>query len=110
MSRDALHSDELKLPAHGRRGEIVGERVGFLKLLFRRRDMGLLGVHVISEHATELAHLGLLAMLVEGGSQLFTQACFNLPTLGDLYRIATYKALLAHQRTETVMASLATAA
>jgi len=80
------------------RGEIVGERIGFLKLLFRREDMRLLGVHVIGEHATELAHLGLLAMLVKGGSEIFDRACFNLPTLGDLYRIATYKALLARHR------------
>jgi NAD(P) transhydrogenase len=80
------------------RGEIVGERIGFLKLLFRREDMRLLGVHVIGEHATELAHLGLLAMLMRAGSELFDCACFNLPTLGDLYRIATYKALLARHR------------
>jgi NAD(P) transhydrogenase len=77
------------------RGEIVGERIGFLKLLFHREDMRLLGVHVIGEYATELAHLGLLAMLMRTGSKLFDRACFNLPTLGDLYRIATYKAQLA---------------
>jgi NAD(P) transhydrogenase len=77
------------------RGEMVGERIGFLKLLFRRADMRLLGAHVIGEHATELVHVGVLTMLVEGGSQLLTQACFNIPTLHDLYRIATYKALLA---------------
>jgi NAD(P) transhydrogenase len=60
--------------------------------------MRLLGVYVIGEHASELAHLGLLAMLMRAGSELFDRACFNLPTLGDLYRIATYKALLARHR------------
>lgn len=30
------------------RGEIVGERIGFLKLLFHREDMRLLGVYVIA--------------------------------------------------------------
>jgi NAD(P) transhydrogenase len=80
------------------RGEIVGERSGFLKLLFRKEDMRLLGVHVIGEHATELVHLGLLAMLMGAGSELCDHACFNLPTLADLYRIATYKALFACQR------------
>ena len=79
------HASYLETP----RGEIVGERIGFLKLLFHREDMRLLGVHVIGEHATELAHIGLLAMLVGGGSDLFERACFNIPTLGDLYRIAT---------------------
>jgi NAD(P) transhydrogenase len=66
-------ADYLEVP----RGEIVGERSGLLKLLFRRDDMRLLGVHVIGEHATELVHLGLLAMLMEGGSEVFTRACFN---------------------------------
>jgi NAD(P) transhydrogenase len=80
------------------RGEIVGERIGFLKLLFHREEMRLLRVHVIGQHATELAHLGLLAMLMRVGSELFDRACFNLPTLGDLYRIATYKAVLARYR------------
>jgi NAD(P) transhydrogenase len=78
-------ADYLEAP----RGEIVGERNGLLKLLFRGDDMRLLGVHVIGEHATELVHLGLLAMLMEAGSEVFTRACFNIPTLGDLYRIAT---------------------
>jgi NAD(P) transhydrogenase len=53
-------ADYLEAP----RGEIVGERNGLLKLLFRRDDMRLLGVHVIGEHATELAHLGLPALVL----------------------------------------------
>src|SRR6185436_939110 len=36
------------------RGEIIGDRTGFLKLLFRREDMRLLGVHLVGEQATEL--------------------------------------------------------
>ena len=42
-----------------------------------------------------------LAILAVGGGQLFIRACFNLPTLGDLYRIATYKALLERRRKES---------
>ena len=76
------------------RGEIIGDETGFLKLLFRREDMRLLGVHVIGEHATELVHIGLIAMLAEAGADLFNRACFNYPTLGDLYKYATYDALL----------------
>ncbi len=75
------------------RGEIIGDETGFLKLLFRREDMRLLGVHVIGEHATELVHIGLIAMLAEAGADLFNRACFNYPTLGDLYKYATYDAL-----------------
>ena len=75
------------------RGEIIGDQVGFLKLLFRREDLRLLGVHVIGEQATEIVHIGLIAMLAEQGADLFNRACFNYPTLGDLYKYATYDAL-----------------
>ena len=75
------------------RGEIIGDRTGFLKLLFRRDDMRLLGVHIIGEQATELIHVGLMALLTEADAELFNRACFNYPTLGDLYKYATYDAL-----------------
>jgi NAD(P) transhydrogenase len=75
------------------RGEIIGDQVGFLKLLFRREDMRLLGVHVMGEQATELVHIGLIALLAEAGADLFNRACFNYPTLGDLYKNAAYDAL-----------------
>lgn len=75
------------------RGEIVGDRSGFLKLLFRRRDMRLLGVHIMGEQATELIHIGLMALLTESGAELFNRACFNYPTLGDLYKYAAYDAI-----------------
>ena len=75
------------------RGEIIGERSGFLKLVFRRDDMRLLGVHIIGEQATELVHIGLVAMLAEADADLFNRACFNYPTLGDLYKYAAYDAL-----------------
>lgn len=76
------------------RGRIIGDDVGFLKLLFRREDMRLLGVHVIGEQATEVVHSGLVAMLMEAGADLFNRACFNYPTLGDLYKYAAYDALM----------------
>ena len=75
------------------RGEIIGDQTGFLKLLFRRDDMRLLGVHVMGEQATEVVHIGLMALLAEAGAELFNRACFNYPTLGDLYKYATYHAL-----------------
>jgi NAD(P) transhydrogenase len=75
------------------RGEIVGDKAGFLKLLFRRDDMRLLGVHIMGEQATELIHVGLMALLTESGAELFNRACFNYPTFGDLYKNATYDAI-----------------
>ncbi len=76
------------------RGQIVGDETGFLKLLFRRDDMRLLGAHVLGEQATEVIHIGLIAMLAGAGAEMFNQACFNYPTLGDLYKYATYDAIL----------------
>jgi NAD(P) transhydrogenase len=76
------------------RGCILGDDHGLLKLLFRRGDMRLLGAHVIGEHATETVHIGMIAMLLDAGADLFNQACFNFPTLGDLYKYATYDALI----------------
>ena len=76
------------------RGDIIGDNVGFLKLLFHQDDMRLLGVHVMGEQATEVVHLGLLAMMMNATAELFNQTCFNYPTLGDLYKYATYDATL----------------
>jgi NAD(P) transhydrogenase len=76
------------------RGQIIGDEHGLLKLIFRREDMRLLGVHVVGEQATELVHIGLIAMLAGVGASVFNRVCFNYPTLGDLYKYATYEAIL----------------
>lgn len=76
------------------RGQIVGDESGLLKLIFARDDMRLLGVHIVGEQATELVHIGLVAMMSGSGAELFNRTCFNYPTLGDLYKYATYEAIL----------------
>ena len=76
------------------RGQIIGDENGLLKLIFSRDDMRLLGVHVVGEHATELVHIGLVAMMSNSGAELLNRTCFNYPTLGDLYKYATYEAML----------------
>ena len=80
--------------AQNPRGKIIGDKIGFLKLVFERDEMKLLGVHVIGEQATELIHVGLTAMMTGGGANLFLGTCFNYPTLGDLYKLATHDAIL----------------
>lgn len=75
------------------RGQIIGDHHGFLKLLFHEPDMRLLGVHMIGELATELIHVGLTALLVNAGADLFINTCYNYPTLSELYKYATYDAL-----------------
>jgi NAD(P) transhydrogenase len=76
------------------RGGLIGDESGFLKLIFRRGDLRLLGAHAVGEQATELIHIGLIALLCEGDADLFNRACFNYPTLGDLYKYAAYDAIL----------------
>src|SRR5207247_1009976 len=68
------------------RGRIIGDTDGFLKLLFRHADRKLLGVHVLGEGATELVHIGMMAMLAGASDGIFDEACFNLPTLAELYK------------------------
>jgi NAD(P) transhydrogenase len=75
------------------RGRIIGDTEGFLKLLFRLPNMELLGAHVIGEQATDIVHIGLLAMLSNARAKLFDETCFNLPTLGALYKLAAYDAM-----------------
>ena len=87
--------------AHCARGEIIGDQFGFLKLIFRRDDMKLLGVHVMGEQASEIVHVGVVAMLADATAELFNRTCFNFPTLGDLYKIATYNALLKREQGTT---------
>jgi NAD(P) transhydrogenase len=75
------------------RGKIIGDRAGLLKLLFREDDMSLLGVSVVGESASELVHVGLVALMVAADNSLFIETCFNYPTLGQLYKYATYDAM-----------------
>ena len=76
----------------------MGVDSGFLKLIFQQSDMKLLGVHVIGEQATEVVHIGLVALMAGGGAELFLNTCFNYPTLGDLYKLATTDALLKRNK------------
>ncbi len=77
------------------RGEIIGDHVGFLKLLFHHDDLRLLGVHVLGEQATEVVHIGLVAMMLNATAELFHRTCFNYPTLGDLDKHAAYDAIFS---------------
>ena len=76
------------------RGKMMGDTDGFLKLLFRREDMKLIGAHALGESACETIHVALIVMVAEQGAQLLFETCFNYPTLGELYKTATLAALV----------------
>lgn len=42
-----------------------------------------------------MVYVGLIAMLMNANAEVFNRACFNYPTLGDLYK---YAACAANQQ------------
>jgi len=79
--------------ANNVRGAMVGDTSGLLKLLFRRDDRKLLGVHIIGEQATELIHTGMAVLEAGGTIDLFIAFVFNFPTLSEMYKYAAYDGL-----------------
>jgi len=70
------------------RGQILGASSGLLKLVFRRSDRVLLGVHVIGEGASELVHIGMMLVQTGGRIDALVDSVFNYPTLSEAYRVA----------------------
>jgi NAD(P) transhydrogenase len=70
------------------RGQILGDKVGMLKLLFHQDSRQILGVHAIGQGATELIHIGQTAMAFNGTIDYFIENTFNYPTLAECYRVA----------------------
>jgi NAD(P) transhydrogenase len=75
------------------RGKILGAKAGFLKIVFSKDELRILGVHIIGHIATELIHYGV--MLVEEKKTLhdLIGQVFNFPTLHELYKYAGYDGL-----------------
>lgn len=70
------------------RGQIMNDQDGLLKLVFRRSDLRLLGVHIIGERSTELIHIGQAVMSFNGTIDYFIDSVFNYPTLSEAYKVA----------------------
>jgi NAD(P) transhydrogenase len=64
-----------------------------LKLIFRKSDRRLLGVQIIGDSATELIHLGMMALEAEMSLDIFIEFVFNYPTLSEMYKYAAYDGL-----------------
>ena len=79
--------------ANNRRGQIIGDTDGMIKLVFSRTDKKLLGVHIIGELASELIHIGAQIMAGGGTIDAFIDAVYNYPTLSDSYKYAAYDGL-----------------
>jgi NAD(P) transhydrogenase len=78
------------------RGQISGEDVGMLKILFNPDSLEILGVHCFGAEATEIIHIGQAIMKQKGpGNTLryFISTTFNYPTMAEAYRIAALNGL-----------------
>jgi NAD(P) transhydrogenase len=70
------------------REQILGDKVGMLKLLFHQDSRHLVGVHAIGQGATELIHIGQMVMAFQGTIDHLIENTFNYPTLAECYRVA----------------------
>lgn len=83
------------------RGRMLGDDQGLCKLVFDSRDRKLIGATVIGEDATELIHLAQSAIVFGAGIDFFVEACFNYPSLSEMFKYAAIDAaqtLAAAQR------------
>lgn len=73
------------------RGQITGQMVGMLKLLFHRETLEILGIHCFGYQAAEIVHIGQAIMSQRGEANTllyFINTTFNYPTMAEAYRVA----------------------
>jgi NAD(P) transhydrogenase len=79
--------------ARNTRARIAGATEGLVKLVFRRHDRVLLGVHIVGEIAAELIHVGQIAVAEARPIDWFIHHTFNVPTYTEAYKYAAYDGL-----------------
>jgi NAD(P) transhydrogenase len=79
---------------------------GMVKLVFRRADRLLLGVHILGEMASELIHLGQFVLHEREPIDRFIHATFAVPTRSEAYEYAAYDGLMRLDRVRRRLASL----
>lgn len=70
------------------RSHIAGTKTGMFKILFHSETLEILGVHIIGRSATELIHIGEVAMSFNAKIDYFVDQVFNYPTYAEGYRVA----------------------
>jgi NAD(P) transhydrogenase len=75
------------------RARIAGTTEGMVKLVFRREDRVLLGVHIVGDIAAELVHVGQIAVAEARQIDWFIHHTFNVPTYTEAYKYAAYDGL-----------------
>ena len=93
QSRDANYVKGYARYADTARGQIIGNEHGLLKLLVDRDSRGILGVHIIGEAASELVHVGQMAITCGATIDTLAATVFNYPTLAQCYKTAALECL-----------------
>lgn len=78
------------------RGQISGEDVGMLKILFHIDTHAILGIHCFGAEASEIVHIGQAIMDQPAGHNIidyFANSTFNYPTMAEAYRVAALNGL-----------------
>jgi NAD(P) transhydrogenase len=79
------------------RGQISAAENGLLKLVVHPETGVVLGAHAAGESATELVHIGQMAIIGGLSFETFIDTVFNFPTFAEAYRVAAFD-LLKQQR------------
>jgi NAD(P) transhydrogenase len=75
------------------RGQIIGEEYGFMKVLAATATRELLGIHIVGESASELIHVGQMAMNCGATVDTLAACVYNYPTLAECYKTAALNCL-----------------
>lgn len=75
------------------RNQIAGNDTGMFKILFHKDTLEILGIHIIGRGATEVIHIGQVAMTFKAHIDYFIDQVFNYPTYAEGYRIAALNGL-----------------
>lgn len=75
------------------RGHIAALDAGMIKLVADPAGRKLLGVQIVGDGASELVHVGQMALLAGFDVDMFVEATFNFPTLAEGYRVAALDVL-----------------
>ncbi|GAB2191616.1 Si-specific NAD(P)(+) transhydrogenase [Sessilibacter sp. MAH2] len=89
---------------HVARGQISGEDVGMLKILFHIDTYEILGIHCFGAEASEIIHIGQAIMKQKGDANnihYFVSTTFNYPTMAEAYRQAALNGINRVKRMRT---------
>lgn len=92
---EKMASERYRNPIVGRakfeeiaRAQISGSSDGLLKMIADPQGERLLGIQIVGESATELIHLGQMALQQGAMIESFIDNVFNFPTYAEAYRVA----------------------